>query len=80
MQNIPKSHYRYHTGTSTVGINTGILPACHKLYYCVDLINTVNLPAAYLNYRYAGNVVMKFSFLVSTVFFDVLELPSPTSR
>ena len=60
MKTFPKSHYRHHTGTSEVGINTGILPACHMLYYCVDLINTGNLPAACRYYQHAGNVVMKF--------------------
>ena len=33
MQNFPKSHYRHHTGISEMGINTGILPACHIIYY-----------------------------------------------
>ena len=55
-----KSRCRHHTGTSKVGINTGILPACHMLYYCVDVINTGNLQAACRYYRHAGNVVMKF--------------------
>ena len=62
MQNFPKSYYRHHTGTTEVGINTGMLPALHMLYYCVDLINTGNLPATCRYYRHAGNVVMKFCF------------------
>ena len=66
--NFHKSHYRHHTGTSQVGINTGILPACHMLCYCVDLINTGNLQAACRYYRHAGNVVMQFSISSLPVF------------
>ena len=33
MQIIPKNHYRHHTDTTEETINTGILPACHMLYY-----------------------------------------------
>ena len=48
----PKSHYRHHTGTTEVGINTGILPACHGFYYSIDLINTGDLPTACRHYRH----------------------------
>ena len=55
-----KSHYRHHTSSIEVGINTGILPACYMLYYCADLINTGNLTAACWYYRHTGNVETKF--------------------
>ena len=46
IQNFPEIHYWHHTNTSEVELNTSILPACHMFYYCVDLINTGNSPAA----------------------------------
>ena len=75
MQNFPKSHYRHRTGTSEVEI-TGILPACLMLYYCVDLINTGNLPAACRYYRHAGNVVIKLCVSSLGIYLYLLTDPN----